>query len=849
MWKAVEMKRYIPFVGILSLMALLGCSSGGGDILQPEVKAEVNAASHHNWGVWEFTACPEEGTLDAAQLRTGNMHLNALQFLEPPALVYLTLDSVEFIGDVIECDIGLRHPFLGLDEFTGFDVSGILITNGSVSGFEDPNLVMAGDGDTRLLNPDGYTRWWNPSEFPYDGTMFGYKDGMLGTPDVIGHYNSTLNAYKFFCDDLDADDPVGNLGATNRCVFTAGQKNVRHYSIEMGDDGLVFNYAVDASWKSPTGDPPWEVPGSFDEDANKPEAWHVSVTEFENTLWNDGVASGGDLRLQIMVWDHYDAEDSIAKLESPGNFPAMSESVPYMGGSGYAAYGFQIYGVTPAEDEIEILVQVESNSYGYQGLLPGEMVTAYLIYSAEVSGTNPGSSTLTILSPDGGELLEPNCPFEIEWGSTGDPIDDVKLEYSTDGFITEIYEIIDTTSNDGEYGWDVPEIESDTVRVRVSDVLNAAVKDISDDDFSIAAPGEPIWPRYKFDSSNQGVSPYNGPSTNHVEWTFPCADSTTPGPSIGHDGTIYIGTNNGYLQAVNPDGTERYSINLGSLVLGTPAIAADNTVYAGVWGTGKLVAVRCEGEIEWEFDTLGDINKCHPAIADDGTIYVGNNNGRFFAINPDGTQKWTHNAGGGFVPSPCIGPDGEVYFAMSGGTVFGIEDIGQDSYDIFWQHTFTGEHMTNSPSVDDNGVVYACGLYLNTVWACDPETDTILWTFDAPDGFDEASVTIGPDYTIYIGCNDNRMYAVNPGGTVKWSTPVADRVPSSVILDPSGRMYFGTRGGSGLGGTFYCLDSDDGSEIWNYSTGNHIRSTAAIAPDGTLYVGGHDGVLRAIKDE
>jgi len=45
------------------------------------------------------------------------MHLNALKFLDPPALLNLTLEAVQFNGSLISADIGLRHPFLGLTNF------------------------------------------------------------------------------------------------------------------------------------------------------------------------------------------------------------------------------------------------------------------------------------------------------------------------------------------------------------------------------------------------------------------------------------------------------------------------------------------------------------------------------------------------------------------------------------------------------------------------------------------------------------------------------------------------------------------------------------------------------------
>jgi len=98
-----------------------------------------------------------------------------------------------FSGNVIDADIGLRRPFLGLNQFTGFDVKGILISDGSLNGFTDSDVNIPGMGDTRLLNPDGYTLWWNPNEFPDIGTIFGYIDGVLGQPYDIAGFTATLN--------------------------------------------------------------------------------------------------------------------------------------------------------------------------------------------------------------------------------------------------------------------------------------------------------------------------------------------------------------------------------------------------------------------------------------------------------------------------------------------------------------------------------------------------------------------------------------------------------------------------------------------------------------------------------
>ena len=370
---------------LLSLVAL-GCSGGMAvDIAQPAGEIVQSDPTHVSWGVWQFTADPIAGKLDIVQLRTLDMHLNALPFLEPPPLVNLTLESLMFNGNIIDADIGLRHPFLGLTEFTGFDVCGILITHGGVTGFSDPDIRMAAGGDTRLLNPDGYSRWWNPSEFPHGNNISSYKDGLLGTPDSVAHYNSTLNAYKYFCDDLTADSALDEVSLVGRGMFSAGQKNIRHYTIELGDDGLIFNYAVDASWTFPVGGPPWEAPDDFPPGANRREAWRVDVTETQNALWNDGSQNGGFLNLKLDVYDWYNAGLNSLRVESPGNFDMAESSTPSGSGQGYSTYEIEIADATPAEGEIEILISVISEEENFAGFIPGTNTTAYFTHESAVS--------------------------------------------------------------------------------------------------------------------------------------------------------------------------------------------------------------------------------------------------------------------------------------------------------------------------------------------------------------------------------------------------------------------------------------------------------------------------------
>jgi hypothetical protein len=425
---------------------VLGCSGASQMPTDPGDNPErgvLSEKSHMLWGMYEFTVNPEEKTLEYLPLRAVDMHLNVLPFLEPPPLVNLTLESLEFNGDNVEVDLGIRHPFLGLDEFTGFDVCGILISKGSVTGFSDPDLRLPGWQNLRLLNPDGYSRWWNPVEFPVnDGSMFGYNDGLLGTPYYKAKYDATLNGYKYYCDDLDDPDaPLSDVDPTGRGVFSAGKKLVRHYSIRTGSVGLTFNYAIDACWEFPEGSSPWDIPGSFPPEANRPEPWFIDVEVMSNSLWNDGDSCGGDLSLVIDVYDWYNAEMNLLTVESPGNFDSFIDMTPSGGGEGYARYNVDITSATPGPNNIHILITAASEDMGFGGNIPGVNTSAYQYMSVAVSD----EYVEPLVAVGTAEIM----PYFDGFGPAGTPEDPIPTEW---------YLALDASDSTGpinQYRWEM----------------------------------------------------------------------------------------------------------------------------------------------------------------------------------------------------------------------------------------------------------------------------------------------------------------------------------------------------------------------------------------------------------
>ncbi|WP_100909017.1 PQQ-binding-like beta-propeller repeat protein [Methanobacterium subterraneum] len=63
------------------------------------------------------------------------------------------------------------------------------------------------------------------------------------------------------------------------------------------------------------------------------------------------------------------------------------------------------------------------------------------------------------------------------------------------------------------------------------------------------------------------------------------------------------------------------------------------------------------GGLIWNYLINGYV-KSHPAVASDGTIYLAARDGKLYAINPNGTQKWEYatekGVGTDFITAPSV---------------------------------------------------------------------------------------------------------------------------------------------------------------------------------------------------
>jgi outer membrane protein assembly factor BamB len=364
------------------------------------------------------------------------------------------------------------------------------------------------------------------------------------------------------------------------------------------------------------------------------------------------------------------------------------------------------------------------------------------------------------------------------------------------------------------------------------------------------------WGMLGFNSKHTGRSPYIGPATNALKWPSPAATGSAvkSSPSVGSDGTIYIGSNDNKLYALDPDdGTTVWTSTLGGSVLSSPAVdPVDGTIYVGC-NDKKLYALNpATGASVWTFTGALGLISSSPAIGPDGTIYVGSDDGFLYSVNPEnGSLLGQFETGDQIAGSPAVGDDGTVYFGSADKNVYAVYNYSRRKW-----ATALGGSVYGTPSIGSDGTVYV-GCSDSKVYALNGSTGAIKWTFTAG-GPVNGGIAIGMDGIIYFGdgATTPNLWAVTSGGNSKWSYAFSgatsgfmiDAAPSIGLytgLDLSGYYTYYIYVGSYNG--LYAFNSYTGALVSALSyTGTGAVHTSPAIDDGVVYFGSDDGYVYAI---
>lgn len=304
------------------------------------------------------------------------------------------------------------------------------------------------------------------------------------------------------------------------------------------------------------------------------------------------------------------------------------------------------------------------------------------------------------------------------------------------------------------------------------------------------------------------------------------------GPAISPNGkSIYFSGNNRLVKIKRSNGDKQWVYHMDDSTIFGPTIGPDGTIYQGSWDQ-NLYAINPDGTLGWKFPTAGAIS--YPAsVNEHGTVFLGagdshsGTDGHVYAIKHNGTERCNYDTGTDRAGSPAIGQDGLIYVAAAptlyvlnkncelqwsdGPNVGGGDggDDGGDGDDLAGLHSAAADDVAGiiTPGIANDGRIYL-GNSNGVIMAIDPDTHETLWSYQTD-------------------ASSENVYGI----------------PSFPVVDGHGRVYMGA-----MDGKMYALKRD-GTLLWAYATDGAIAEAApALGADGTLYFSSDDGYVYAIQD-
>ena len=265
-------------------------------------------------------------------------------------------------------------------------------------------------------------------------------------------------------------------------------------------------------------------------------------------------------------------------------------------------------------------------------------------------------------------------------------------------------------------------------------------------------------------------------STGAEVWRFPAKGSASKtfyaAPVLTSDGQLIFGGFDHILYSVNPQtGTENWEFKTArDRWIGAVAVA-DNTIYAPN-ADYKLYAVNLDGTLKWSF--LAD-QSIWGAPATDGTnVYFGTLGRKVYAVNAQtGAEVWVQTLKGAVLGSPVLGAENTLYAAAFDGSLVALN---KTTGAIQWQQLFEGR-LWATPVLDGNTLYF--GDYKGSLYAFDTTTQTSRTL--AQHGSPILGSPLLMKDTVAFGAENATFYVIGTNGNPIWQQTVAGKLYGSPV--------------------------------------------------------------------
>ncbi|MFH1675892.1 MAG: PQQ-binding-like beta-propeller repeat protein [bacterium] len=776
-------------VSLICLFILSNCSSTSP--VDPRI--DKNPDFTHSvsigrtlWGIWDVSIDSDSMTAETVPMRAADFTGNVTRFLQPP-ISPIQMLSIQVLPEskpnegLFVLDVTVRHPFPGLNKYKGFDVRGILFSNGSVYGQHDQSVILAGQDETQLLNADGFTRWWNFTEFTTYGTLFGFTFGKLAPPNQP---TATVNPYKQFADILGPETSTDELNIGNRGGFSpsAPSMNTRRYEIQFkivgGQKVFDFQYAIDASWAKPdeSYEPDYPVQ-AFPPEANCNEAFRIVTSDGGSTAWWKSPSEfGGNLNLDLEVSDWQaiiqpgGAIDEVSEIWLEG--PILNEPVEILGDA-----------IVIPTDELsfKFTVTLENLSLSKAG-------TEYLF--GTVVSKSP--STYEPQVPGGSAFDYPDAPLsayfmaavEIKEGSAEKPI------WPT---------IMGNRANTGCIGLNGPQ------------------------DVHFAPTWTHLWQ----------PNPYGNPLPVFLSADTAFLSNTGDGGPLPA-GAVDIASQTTKWNQQFHDDMQNW-LNLKCISEDGQVALCFESKYNTIYGLDAE-----DGSELWH--VMGSIKvDSYPTTDLNGNFIIPLEDVGYQSIEPHtGSLNWTSITGDGYYSIPAVGENGVIYCTVGGmwdGVIYALDPLNGS---VKWQSDSIGLLRGNGVTVHPYGYILAYGGDGLFCFQDNGDSCSIIWQQPYSCPF-YACIGVGPSNDIYIMDYDGVLRRLDPetGETIQSTSGWGDGVTFRPAIGGDGLIYAQTRLYDENQAFMTCWNADC-TLRWQYLAGqwfmgDGMMAAPSIGQDGTLY--------------
>lgn len=274
----------------------------------------------------------------------------------------------------------------------------------------------------------------------------------------------------------------------------------------------------------------------------------------------------------------------------------------------------------------------------------------------------------------------------------------------------------------------------------------------------------------------------------------------------------------------------------------TITLGPDGTVYAG--SNQGVFAISPLGKLKWHAQ-YGGIS--YTALGPDGTLYAASMYGFAFGVSPDGQVNWKPGYGLiGFHAPPAVSP-GAVLYANTTSDLYAFEP---GSTTAAWsQNTFragaiaansslpgtatVGQNSAASPVISSDDSIALPRQHWVTMFDKD---GTPAWSVEVTPG-ELGAAALGEDGTTYTS-DGSAVYAVDRDGTMGWkyAASAGTCCVGSPATDMDGTVYF-------AGGHSLSALRRDGRLNWSVSSKHAFATGPAVVADGSIYLGATDGLV------